>query len=223
MSEHYQQGVIASLALGHAQLDFLSQQLATATAERRAGQRRALILVTHHPPFTASPDHVPSEAMLTMIDQACQSAGIWPDLHLSGHAHLYERYTRRVAGRDIPYLVAGMSGFYNLAGLKPGATPNQVTPALGQDSAGNPLSLDCYLDAAFGYLRLTVSATTLTSTFVTVNTTTAATGVGDAFSLDLQAGNVTTGAAKGSATNPLKPSSRTTAKVGKATRLGKRG
>ena len=112
------QGVIASPKVGNAQLDFLAQQLAAAKAERAAGQGRALIIATHHPPFTGSPFHVPSPDMLAMIDQACTAAGIWPDLHLSGHSHLYERYTRTIGGKQIPYVVAGMGGFYNLPGLK---------------------------------------------------------------------------------------------------------
>jgi hypothetical protein len=193
VSEHYQEGVIASPALGHAQLDFLNQHLAAAKAERAAGKGRALIIATHHPPFTASPDHVPSEGMLAMIDQACEAAGILPDMHISGHAHLYERYTRTVEGRQIPYLVAGMSGFYNLAGLKAGATPNAIKPAKGKDSAGNPLSLECYNDNNFGFMRVTVSRTTMTCQFITVDTNTAKTSVRDPFSLDLKAGTVTSG------------------------------
>jgi len=203
VSEHYQEGVIASPALGHAQLDFLNQQLAAAKAERVAGKGRALIIATHHPPFTASPDHVPSETMLTMIDKACETAGIWPDLHISGHAHLYERYTRTVKGRQIPYLVAGMSGFYNLAGLKSGATPNAIKPAKGKDSAGNPLSLECYNDNTFGFLRMTVSPAAVTCQFITVATGSGKTGVLDPFSLDLKTGTVSSGlVAKPGKTSP---------------------
>ena len=45
------------------------------------------------------------------IDTAARAAGFWPDAVLSGHAHLYQRYTRRVDGRQIPYIVAGSGGF----------------------------------------------------------------------------------------------------------------
>jgi hypothetical protein len=193
VSERYQEGVIASPELGHAQLDFLNQQLVAAKAERTAGSSRALIIATHHPPFTASPDHVPSLRMLTMIDRACEAAGIWPDMHISGHAHLYERYTRTVKGRQIPYLVAGMSGFYNLAGLKHGAKPNAIKPAKGKDSSGNPLSLECYNDTTFGFMRVTVSSAALTGQFITVATDTGKTGALDPFSLDLKTGMVTNG------------------------------
>ena len=79
---------------------FLKKHLAAAKAERASGQGRALVIATHHPPFTGSPSHVPSPTMLKQIDEACTAAGIWPDLHLSGHAHLYERYTRTVGYRQ---------------------------------------------------------------------------------------------------------------------------
>jgi hypothetical protein len=125
-SEGGTEGVIANSKVGDAQLNFLNQQLAAAKAERNKGQWRALIIATHHPPFTGSPSHVPSPTMLKQIDEACDSAGIQPDLHLSGHAHLYERYTRTVGAKQIPYLVAGMGGYYDLPGLKP---PNQRPPS----------------------------------------------------------------------------------------------
>jgi hypothetical protein len=109
--------------------------------ERDKGQWRALVIATHHPPFTGSPFHVPSPTMLNEIDQACEAASIFPDLHLSGHAHLYERYTRTVNGKQIPYIVAGMCGFYNLLGLKPGKRPPVPTfPASGTDASGKSAS-----------------------------------------------------------------------------------
>src|SRR3984885_6668386 len=119
------EGVISGPIVGDAQLVFLEQQLAAAKAERANGQGRALIIATHHPPFTGSPSHVPSPTMLQQIDKACSDAGIQPDMHLSGHAHLYERYTRTVRGKQIPYLVAGMGGYYDLPGLK---AVNKMTP-----------------------------------------------------------------------------------------------
>jgi hypothetical protein len=134
--------VIADSKVGDAQLKFLKQQLAAAKAERGSGQKRALIIATHHPPFTGSPSHVPSPTMLKQIDEACDAAGIQPDLHLSGHAHLYERYTRTVGGKQIPYLVAGMGGYYNLPGLKPPnrRPPTPKTPQSGTDASGKILS-----------------------------------------------------------------------------------
>src|SRR5215472_18285755 len=152
-SEGATEGVIAGGKVGNAQLDFLNHQLAAAKAERAAGQWRALIIATHHPPFTGSSSHVPSPTMLTQIDQACKTAGIQPDMHLSGHSHLYERYTRTVGGKQIPYIVAGMGGFYNLPGLKAKPEPPIKAPQSGTDASGNPLRLEVFNNDTFGFLR----------------------------------------------------------------------
>jgi hypothetical protein len=200
-SEGATQGVIANSKIGNAQLGFLNAQLAAAKAERAAGQSRALVLATHHPPFTSSPFHVPSPDMLTQIDAACAKAGIWPDVHFSGHSHLYERYTRTVSGRQIPYVVCGTGGYYDLVGLKSGKKPPAPTvPASGTDASGNPLGFDVYNDTSFGFLRMTVSPASITGEFVTVDTASGKTAVADCFVVDLQANTVSTcSAAKKSA------------------------
>jgi len=132
--------------------------------------------------------------MLQQIDQACSAAGIQPGLHLSGHAHLYERYTRTVAGKQIPYLVAGMGGYYNLPGLKPGKpAPAPSAPLSGTDASGNPLRLEVYNDATFGFLRITVSPAAITGEFVTVDPSSGKTGTGDSFTLDLKTNKVSNG------------------------------
>lgn len=220
-SEGGTEGVIASSKVGTVQLDFLKQQLAAAKAERDSGKGRALVIATHHPPFTGSPSHVPSPSMLKQIDQACDAAGIQPDLHLSGHAHLYERYTRTVHGKQIPYLVAGMGGYYNLPGLKPGKrAPAPKPPLSGKDASGNPLRLEVYNDNTFGFLRLTISPTSIAGTFVTVDQGSGKTGVGDSFTVDLHANTVSAGsrgtprahAGKSAASSKTKKASRHPAK-----------
>jgi len=193
-SEGGTEGVIAGPTVGDAQLVFLQQQLTAAKAERASGQPRVLIIATHHPPFTGSPQHVPSPSMLKQIDQVCAEVGIQPDLHLSGHAHLYERYTRTVNGKKIPYLVAGMGGYYNLPGLKPGKpTTPPKTPQSGTDASGNPLTLEVYNDTTFGFLRMTVSPSVVTCEFVTVDPNSGKTGIGDSFTLDIDANTVSAG------------------------------
>jgi hypothetical protein len=142
--------------------------------------------------------------MLKQIDQACGAAGIQPDLHLSGHAHLYERYTRTVGGKQIPYLVAGMGGYYNLLGLKPPnrRPPSPKTPLSGTDASGNPLRLEVYNDNTFGFLRLTVSPTSVAGVFVTVDPTSGKTGVGDSFAVDLHANTVSSSGSGGTSGAP---------------------
>jgi hypothetical protein len=73
----------------------------------------ALIVTVHHPPYSLDDDHHGSPNILAAIDTAAQSAGRWPDAVFSGHVHCYQRFTRRVSGREIPYVVAGAGGRAN--------------------------------------------------------------------------------------------------------------
>ena len=213
------EGVISGTKVGNAQLTFLKQQLAAAKAERSKGQWRALVIATHHPPFTGSSAHVPSPTMLQQIDQACSAAGIYPDLHLSGHSHLYERYTRTVSGKQIPYVVAGMGGYYDLPGLKATASRPAVpkTPISGSDASGNPLSLEVYNNDTFGFLRMTVSPAAITGVFVTVDPTSGKTGTGDSFTVNLKTNTVSNGATSASKGGSAKTSSQKKASPQKKT------
>jgi hypothetical protein len=177
--------------IGTKQLDFLNAALTQAKAERSKGNYRVIALATHHPPFTGSPFHVPSPGMLKMIDQVCEQVGIYPDIHLSGHSHLYERFTRTVKGRQIPYLVAGMAGYPNLTGLKKGKPVPVPQLKTGTDASGNPLKLENFNNKTFGFLRMTVSASELDLVFIGVDPDTGNTAPMDGFSLDLKAGVVT--------------------------------
>jgi Calcineurin-like phosphoesterase len=189
-------GVIASTRrsdVGTKQLDFLKAALTQAKAERAAGRYRLLALATHHPPFTGSPYHVPSPEMLKMIDEVCAEVGIYPDIHLSGHSHLYERFTRTVKGRQIPYVVAGNAGYPGLPGLKKGGKPAPVpkAPQTGKDAGGNTLKLETFNNKTFGFLRVTVSATELDVIAIGIDPDTGKTAPLDGFSLNLKNGIVT--------------------------------
>jgi hypothetical protein len=172
-------GVLSGGVIGNDQITFLQQQLAAALATRNADPTnknpQALILTVHHPPFTGASDHFPSASMLQAIDACCEQAGIWPDLVLSGHSHLYERYVRTMKsdGRQIPYVVAGNGGYYNLSQMKTDAKGNK--PAPGQptepDGQGNTITLSQFNDSDYGFLRITVNATSLQVTALAVSGT----------------------------------------------------
>ena len=200
-------GVLSNSKIGTGQITYLQQQLEAALAAREADpdglKPQALIIAVHHPPFTGSSAHLPSAAMLKQIDECCTKAGIWPDLVLSGHAHLYERYTRtmKADGRQIPYIVAGNGGYYDLPGLKKNADGNK--PVAGKhsepDGQGNTISLDQYNDTEYGYLRITVDKATIQVVALTVSlaapvppaTSPAVTQI-DSFTVNLAAHKVTT-------------------------------
>ena len=133
------------------QVAFLKAALQRVKNEKFTG---AVIVAVHHPPFTAGSVHGGSPLMLQDIDNACQSAGVWPHAVLSGHAHNYQRYTRTmVNGYQIPYLVAGCGGHSPLSAMRGTyRTPYKID---------NTLTLDSYDATDFGYLRVIVNATTL--------------------------------------------------------------
>jgi len=189
-------GVIASKKrqdIGTKQLDFLKAALTDAKNERADGKYRVIALATHHPPFTGSPYHVPSPEMLKMIDDVCEELKIYPDIHLSGHSHLYERFTRMVNGRQIPYIVSGNAGYPGLPGLKKGIKPAPVpkAPQTGKDASGNTLKLETFNNKTFGFLRVTVSATELDVVAMGVDPNTHKATPMDGFSLNLKSGVVT--------------------------------
>jgi hypothetical protein len=108
-----------------------------------------------------------------------------------------------VGGKQIPYVVAGMGGYYNLPGLKPGKQPAPPkTPASGTDASNNPLTMEVFNDTNFGFLRITVSPASITGEFVTVDPSSGKTGVGDSFTLDLHSNTVSNSASAGGGAAP---------------------
>jgi hypothetical protein len=140
----------------NSQKTWLQKTLATIAQERQAGTRKALVFAVHHPPYSNG-GHSGSPDMLNDLDAACAQAGLQPDAVISGHAHNYQRHTRRVHGKKIPFVVAGCGG-HNDA---------KVDPADGQ------LVGDHSFDKSFkgfGYLTITASRRRLKLDFVKLGT-----------------------------------------------------
>jgi hypothetical protein len=91
------------------QLTFLIEELGRLKPAREALER-AIIVAVHHPPVSVDTQHSGWVGLSNDIDYACSQAGLWPDAILSGHAHLYQRYTRAHEDIQIPYIVAGSGG-----------------------------------------------------------------------------------------------------------------
>lgn len=154
------------------QQDWLIQTLAAIAENRNRGERKALVIATHHPPYSqglneSNKGHPGSPQMLSQIDKACSAAGIWPDLFISGHAHNYQRYMRKVTvadGREvvIPYIIAGTGGIgsqpvpYNIGNMDSSNTVKYAN-ALGSNGS---------MDPVYGYLRIQANSITIQSTFV---------------------------------------------------------
>jgi hypothetical protein len=164
------------------QLDFLESELERLKADRTAG-KRAVVLAVHHPPLSADAKHGGSTGVQADIDKACKAAGLWPDVVLSGHAHLYQRFTRFLPnGQQTPYIVSGSGGFA-------ATQPRENAPAVCTMVGDHRLELEPIID--FGYLTVTTDAKTLTVVFKTAD----ATGVQqrDSVTLNLKSGKLVAG------------------------------
>jgi len=139
------------------QLTFLQNELKRLKPDREAG-KRAVLLAVHHPPLSVDARHGGSSGELADIDACCTAAGLWPDAVLSGHAHLYQRFTRVIQGKETPYVVAGSGGYAATAPL--GGLPNAPVKLGNYTLVVNPI-------VEFGYLTITTDAKTLTLTFKT--------------------------------------------------------
>jgi hypothetical protein len=130
--------------VGDGQLEFLIEELKRLKPERDAGAR-AVIVACHHPARSVG-EHPGSEGLSEDLDKAFKESGLWPDAVLSGHAHLYQRFTRKVEEREIPYVVAGAGGFSE--------TPPRTKVPKGTTEGEYTLAVDPIVH--FGYLTVTV-------------------------------------------------------------------
>jgi hypothetical protein len=132
------------------QTTWLAKTLTDLAAQRKAN-RKGLIVTVHHPPYSNG-GHADSPKVLEALDAACNQAGIMPDAVLSGHAHNYQRHTRRISFKgkamQIPFLVAGCGGHNDLP----------VKAATGQVIGDRTYDKSL---RGYGYLMVTVSPATL--------------------------------------------------------------
>jgi Calcineurin-like phosphoesterase len=147
-------GFIAGEKIGTSQKDWLTKTLTAVAKERTKGNVKALIIAVHHPPIASGTlgGHSSSTDMLTDIDSCCTTAGITPDLYLTGHAHNYQRWTRKFvfngANYQVPFFIAGTGG----RGVQSVAVANK-------EVNGDFTYEKSFV--GFGYLTITVSAKTI--------------------------------------------------------------
>jgi Calcineurin-like phosphoesterase len=191
-------GVISSqgghFPLVNDQLDFLTSELERLKPERQA-RKRAILVAVHHPPLSADAKTGGTKGLTDDIDACCKNAQQWPDALLSGHAHLYQRFTRTVNGRQVPYIVSGSGGY--------AATP----PQGGSPPAGTVVGdhkLEVTPIVKYGYLTITTDAKTLTITFKTALRGEPVT-LADSVTLDLMQGKITANGLSGKSPAQKKP------------------
>ncbi len=144
--------------LSDAQLTYLVAALDRVKKENFAG---ALLICVHHPPY-AFGSHSGSMVMLKEIDAICDKAGLWPHAILSGHAHSYQRFTRGLGKRQIPFIVCGNGGhgLNKLSKTQTLRTP-QSMPIFAQPEAKDTVTFESYDDVNYGYLRILANPTQL--------------------------------------------------------------
>jgi hypothetical protein len=155
---------------GDGQYDWLVSELKRLAPQRAAGER-AVLLACHHPPVSADLTHGGTTGLANDLDAAFTAANFWPDAILSGHAHIYQRFSRTVGTRQIPYVVAGSGG-------------HDTTVPSGEKANEAPRTWNDYTllvgpDVVYGYLTITVdmrdpTARTLTIAFTAPSSAAAA-------------------------------------------------
>ena len=188
------EGVIRGDIPGNDQWDFLNEQLRLIKTARDQGDRKALLIAVHHPPFSGGGGHSGSGQMLQDLDAAFEAAGIQPDAILSGHAHNYQRFTRELTfgGKtlQVPFVVAGCGG-HNITPLKPRADRQRVrTPLRGRPvgTGGSDNSLRQFFNG-FGHLLITVTEQVLTIDLI--GTKTESSTPVDSVTVDLASSTIT--------------------------------
>jgi len=128
------------------QRDWLIGELRAARADA------VLLLAMHHPVYSADVEHGSNLSLGAILDDCFAASGRAPDAVLSAHAHNYQRFSRSLNGRCVPYLVAGSGGFPELHRLGRGIPE---PPAAFTGLPG--LSLDAFQHRAFGFLTVTAA------------------------------------------------------------------
>ncbi len=159
-------GVISSEAGTYKTVDDAQKQFLTAQLQSAKRNGGAVIIATHHPPFSGDGMHGGSPEMLKDLDECMQQADCYAHAIFSGHAHIYQRYTRtlKVGGKNfaVPYVVAG-SGGHAVTPPRTRAIVNTRTP-----KQTDGVRMEKYI-ADFGYLRVTATAQKLMIEFYEVS------------------------------------------------------
>lgn len=163
------------------QIAWLESELANAPKDK------ALLLAMHNPVYSADGYHHGSTYLTRVLDGAIERTGRIPDAFLAGHVHNYQRFTRIWKDREIPYLVVGTGGFWQLYAL-PKVGGEKIKPPLAIPNTD--VTLENYCDDRHGYLCIDVSKEILKANFFSVprpqEAWSAPAVMQDSFTLDLR-------------------------------------
>ena len=131
------------------QKDWFINELKNADKERKT---KALIVALHHPPYSMDANHGASTTMQKLLDDSFKAANVQPDMVLSGHVHNYQRFTRKVGTRQIPYIVAGAGGYWHLHNINVAKTVIKTPVA----SPFPDVTFEKYSEDRHGFMRITI-------------------------------------------------------------------
>ena len=137
------------------------QQSYLETQMKNADSKKKLLLAVHHPPFSLDSAHGGTQDILTAIDMAVQASGRNPDAVLSGHVHNYQRFSRTISHKKIPYVVAGAGGYANDARSMHKLQKGLETEKLPFQTTISNVKLEKFNQEAPGFLRITTSKDTI--------------------------------------------------------------
>ena len=127
-----------------------------------------IVVAVHHPPYSLDKTHGGYPDIVVALDQAMETTGVVPHAVLSGHVHNMQRFTWRRNNREIPYVIDGRGGYANTDRLAhklqkvDGEYPTAPVTARSEEDPSLKLDLNYYDQESAGFLRVTVTAETLT-------------------------------------------------------------
>jgi predicted phosphodiesterase len=135
--------------LSQAQIDWFQSEL------ENVPTGKALIVAVHHPIYSAYGPKPGSQHLYDFLNTACATANNrTPDLVLTGHVHNYQRFTGTLAGKNVPFIVAGAGG-YNLRLHTLSKAFHQAKLPIQMTGSGG--TLESFCDSQHGYLRITIT------------------------------------------------------------------
>ena len=128
------------------------------------------MLAVHHPPYSLDGVHGGYPDIGDAIDRAARASGRTPDIVFSGHVHSYQRFTRTIQKREIPYIIVGAGGYaHNAKALhKVQRDANKKPPKTPYKTTVQGVTLASYNETEPGFMRITVNKESLTGEYFLV-------------------------------------------------------
>jgi hypothetical protein len=144
-------------------------QEAWLTAQLKSAAGKCLIVSVHHSPYSLDVTHGGYPKILQSLDNAIAASKRIPDLVLSGHVHNYQRFSRQIGNREIPYIVAGAGGYANAAAAMHRMQTNGGSQIqVPFQTTHSDLKLIKYNQTDSGFLKVTVTAKQLVAEYTAV-------------------------------------------------------